>query len=143
MIPGLALLTRQPLDTRLATVDVLAWVMGADGELRPEELAMIADLRRRLALPPLDPPRAPSWSEAWPALLAPVAPEVLALAALLATSDDDLADAERACLDLLQAALGLDPGSARALIRWAEEGHRWLRKGTGLIDASRPGGHAP
>lgn len=143
MLPPVDHLLTQPEATRAAVVAVLAWVMGADGELRPEEQAVVADTRRRLGVPapPVEP--VPSWSEDWPTLLTPIGGEVLLHAALLATADGDLAPPEEQCLALLAEALGLGSTAAGAMVSWAREGHRWMRRGTALISDSRHGGYAP
>ncbi len=143
MIQTLDPLAEQPEDVRRAFTEVMAWIMAADGELRPEELAMVADLRRRLALAPSQAPHPPTWSEGWPALLRPVGAATLLQACLLATTDGDVAAEELDCLELLQDALDLDPGSVRAMLAWAQEGHRWIRKGQGLMAEARRGGTAP
>lgn len=142
MLPSLdPLLSRSP-EARTATLEVLAWVMGADGELRREELAVIEDLARRLDLR-WRPPLVPSWSEAWVAPVRPVGPLVLQLACLLATADGDLSPAELDCLELLRGALGLDRGAVDALCTWAQEGHRWAHKGESLLHEVAAGGFAP
>lgn len=142
MLPPVDALLAQPLEVRTAAVEVLAWVMGADGELRREELATVDDLARRLDLSWRAHSQVPSWNEAWARVLRPVGPQVLQLACLLATADGDLAEVELDCLALLQGALRLDPGSVGALCAWAQEGHRWARKGQALLHEAMPGGYA-
>ncbi|NOY25591.1 MAG: hypothetical protein GXP62_06930 [Oligoflexia bacterium] len=132
MFPPIDRLVDQPVEVRSAVVAVLCWVMGADGELRPEERTAVADTARRLSIPVPSASQVPSWSESWPPLLTPVGCSVLLLAALLATADGELAPPEEQCLALLADALGLAPTVPATMTAWAQQGHRWMRQGVAL-----------
>lgn len=126
----------QPDAVRLAFLEVLSWILHADGVVDPREqqfldhaAAMLGFESLQDALREVD----RRWKPAWTDILAPVGPYVLMQGALLAWSDGELHESERAVLERLRDGLQVERDLHDKILRWAYEGHRWTMAGLSLL----------
>lgn len=125
-------LRSRPHAVRLACVQVVQWLMRADGRATTREQLQVVDLARFLDVDPAGLAAVPSWNESWPALLSDDGMTVLMQAALLVTADDSEDPGELACLEQLQVAFGLPAEAVEQVLAWARDGQAWLARGKAL-----------
>lgn len=132
------ILLDQPDAVRLAFLEVLNWMLAADGVADPREVRFLDDLATRLGFAGLRgalPTGPQDWKPAWTEILAPVARYVLLHCALLAWEDDTLHANEVERLAALCHALQIDATRRDEAIAWARDGRRWMREGFALLAA--------
>lgn len=126
----------QPDSVRLAFLEVLNWMLHADGVADDREQRFLDHTATLLGFEGLRhalPARSEDWKPAWTRILEPIAPYVLMQAALIAWADGELHDDERALLERLRRGLDLDPGVHDRVLRWAHDGYRWTMEGVALL----------
>ncbi len=125
-------ISSEPVETRRAFLQVLWWIIDADGVLDQRELAFVDAVRQRLDLDEVGSP-ADAPEESWADLLGPVAHYVLMQCALLATADGECHLRERERMEDLARLLDAEPGSVDEMVAWAWEGHRWMGCGMAFL----------
>lgn len=126
----------QPAPVRLAFLEVLHFVMWADGVLDDREERLLDELCARLDVRELRDllPEKPEWKTSWGRMLMPVRRYVLLQAAVMSWADGSVHRAERVMLERLTLALGEDLITLDAVLDWAEAGRAWAERGLALLE---------
>jgi len=122
-----------PERARVAFIEVLCWLVHADGAVDPREVTFVQSQALALGVPQVELHEPMVWDDRWPEQLEDIGHHVLMQCALLTVADGSCHVRERERLEFLEGELDAQPGSVDEMVEWALEGHRWMSNGARFL----------